>query len=754
MASNLSPSIIASKVTNNSKASTSSGQSLPAQSQAGSLAVGDNYPQRRSGSGGASSASRANPSPRNNQTLRRQHKGSKRLPKLGNEDELAGAMRSINSRKGQRTDITHLMNISLPPPPTQYNRFSYGRNARRAPTWGLGSGYHAVDKARWVHANYRFIVDPRTDCHVQSVDADVHLEWSNILQIIVSSQSQAASCPICLEEPPVAPRMAKCGHVFCLPCLIRFMHAEDETKRYPEKKAKSKKCPLCEDTIYTSETKPVRWYAGQEAEPPREGGDVVLRLVKRIAGSTLALPRDGAATLAKDEDVPWYFAAEAMDYARIMKGTEEYMTSQFEHDIHALEAQGQHDSLMFPEDTAEWTAKAIRMINESKDKIKGIGGPPSTPTETVPLPLERPVIEFTDSSDLPDMYAFHHAKHSGQSLPDGPAPQAQHPVLTTTDSTPSAPPLSSRPRAQSTTHGAPPEYFFYQALLHYYLSPLDIRILRESFGPFSSFPATILPRVERISTGHIVDDDLRKRTKYLSHLPYGCEVNFLECDWTDTVQPEILAKFQPEIERRRKRNSDKEALEEKARVNAEKDEEKRYAHLRRRRVDAEDGGSGWLIDEPSSTIYRNMEGNGGDSTGDENGASSSSPPWGTQRQGSSFASLADMSTSPSTSRTVWGTPAIVGGSPYLGPVISQPELQDDGWLQGWEKDLLHEDDLVAQAQAMSLSLGESSKTGAASSSIVGGNGAGGAGGAGGGGGGKKKKAKKITLMSTGVRRGA
>ena len=58
---------------------------------------------------------------------------------------------------------------------------------------------------------------------------------------------------------------------------------------------------------------------------------------------------------------------------------------------------------------------------------------------------------------------------------------------------------------------------------------------------------------------------------------------------------------------------------------------------------------------------------------------------------------------------------------------------DDGWLQGWEKDLLGEEDMIAQAQAMSLAEGEEMPKK---------------------GGGKKKKGKKITLMSTNVRRGA
>jgi hypothetical protein len=636
------------------------------------------------------------------------------------------------------------MNFSLPPRPNQYTQH-FGQQRGYRKTFGMGSGYHAVDKARYVHANYRFIVDPRADYHTHSVDADVYLDWNNVMQVLVSSQSQGPSCPICLGEP-VAPRMAKCGHIFCLPCLIRFMQAEEDAKRFPEKKARSKKCPICEDTIYISETKPVRMYTGREGSPPREGGDVVLRLVKRSAGSALALPRDGAASLSKDEDVPWYFAAEVMDYARIIKGTEEYMTTQFESDIRAVEEQERIDALMFPEDTAEWTRKAVRVLEESKEKAKGIGGPTSIPSEITKPTVERPPIEFSTPEDAPEMYAFQHAASSGQSLSEHAAHINKLPisneesetdtpnkVISATRAAPVAPKsLRDRRLSHGQTGQHPPaEYFFYQALLHYYLSPLDIRILREAFGNFASFPSTILPRVERVSTGHVVDEELRKRAKYLGHLPYGCEVNFLECDWTDTVAPEILEKFLPDIERRRRRNEEKETREEKARVNAEKEEEKRYAHLRRRKPESE--AHEWAVDDYQSLVAARVAENA--EAGDADSASTS-PPWATQRQGSSFASLASISTSPSTSRTVWGTPVIASTSPQLAPTAPPPEATDDGWLQGWEKDLLQEDELVARAQE--LSLAESSK---AAASAPAGNG-------------KKKKAKKITLMSTTARRGA
>lgn len=645
-------------------------------------------------------------------------------------------MRPFNNRKGQ-TSITHLMNFNLPPPQIHHQSRGYGRNYRRNPTWGLGSGYHAVDKARYVHANYRFIVDPRRDYRAQSVDADIHLDWNNVLQILASELSQEASCPICLGTP-VAPRMARCGHIFCLPCLIRYMQSEDDG-RPPEKKARSKKCPLCFDTIYASETRPVRWYQGQEGEPPREGGDVVLRLVVRPAGSTLAMPRDGADALGKEEDIPWHHAAEIMDYARVMRGGENYMMDQFEEEIKKLEQQGKEDEVMFGEDNMEWTRKAIRSIRESKEKMRGIGNPPDEPAKPAEPKMKRAPIVFDEAPGAaPDMYTIHNASKSGHDFTMTQAPPEAAPAEAKQQRTMSVSSHSSRAshgvpatlaeirnRQQHEHNHTPSEYFFYQALLHYYLSPLDIRILKAAFGNYANFPSTILPRVERVSTGHVVDDDLRKRTKYLAHLPYGCEVGFLECDWTDTVAPEVLERFKPEIEKRRKKHTDKESREEKARLRAEKAEYAEFASARRKRPS--------ISERFSADDFQPLaSGSASDTQPPVDGEhTSSSPPWPTRR-GDGFASLASPSTSPSAPRTVWGTAAIAGTSPIIAP--QDHHDVDDGWLQGWEKDLLQEEEMLAQAQAMSL--GEVEETPKKQA------------------GGKKKKGKKITLMSTNVRRGA
>lgn len=638
-------------------------------------------------------------------------------------------MKSTTSRKGQ-TSITHLMNFSLPPRP-QYQ--PPPRTRRQYRTWGLGSGYHAVDKAHYVHANYRFIVAPNRTYSAQAANADVHLDWDSVLQVLVWSQTQSASCPICLSNP-VAPRMARCGHIFCLPCLIRYMHAADEENPAPEKKARWKKCPICYDSIYVSETRPVRWFSGQEGDLPIDGGDVVLRLMKRETSNTLALPRDGAEGLGPEEDIPWFHAAEVIDYARMMKGGEDYMASQYDAEIGDLRRQEVEDELLFGDETT-WTQKAISAITDSREKLRGIGNPPDISRQSAAKkPVREPIAVGPPPDEVAVMYAAQHATKSGQSFSADPI--ASSSTRNTSDgvenltesvdninlNSASVKSKQKMPEKYATQSSSDHPFYFYQALPQFYLSPLDIRILKAAFGDYSLFPATILPRVEHISTGHVVDDELRKRVKYLGHLPHGCEVNFLECDWRDVVVPEVLESFRPEIERRRKRNKDKEIREEKDRIRAEREEdEKRWSAVRRKRP------SFGTINEPPflDRDFQPLASSVNDSPLFDMGTSSASPP----QASSGFGALASPATSPPGARTVWGTAAI----PSSEPQDSQAGASQDGWLQGWEDELLaqQESELIAQTAAAAEGNNASSS-----------------------GGGKKKKNKKITLMSTNVRRGA
>lgn len=583
------------------------------------------------------------------------------------------AIRNASSRRGQ-TSITHLLNYSSPRLPFENHNYSYNRNYRRNPTWGAGSGYHAADKARYVHANYRFIVSPEGDYAKQAVDADEHLEWTDVLQVLASAESQAASCPICLSEP-VAPRMAKCGHIFCLPCLLRFMNTSlSDEPTAAERKQRWRKCPICDDTIYVSDTRPVRFYSGQESPLPRPGEDVVLRLMMRYDKSTLALPKEGGyEVLNSGDEIPWHFAANVLDYARIMRGTTGYMMEEYDREVEDLVKQEKEDELMFNED-GEWTQKAIKAIEAAKEKVKD---------------LREVGVALAEASKTTGNNQARHSDH---------------------------------------------DFYFYTSPPHLYLSPLDIRILKTKYGAFSQFPSTLLPRVEHISTGNAVDDALRKRAKYLGHLPRGCLVSFLECDWTDIVPEEILETFKDEIEKRRRRNRDKEVQEERERLQAERIE---AAALRRSAGRTNIGG----MDE-FTVRYSDQENADRLNLDDFQplGAVGTTPP--NPRPG--FSSLASMSTSPSAHRTVWGTPAIAA-SPGIGPTEPPPNV-DDGWLKEDQfLDSLGAAELAVQMEALGVEGYTPDAAGPSSAPNGGGSGAKGKG--------KKKQKQKITLMSTGGRRG-
>ena len=643
-------------------------------------------------------------------------------------------MQSTSSRKG-RTSITHLMNFTLPPrPQSHYYGHNTHRNQWRSNRAGFGYGTHAQDKAKYIHANYRFVVKPG-NYHKQSEDPDVHLEWEDVLQVLASEHTQSTSCPICLSTP-VAPRITKCGHIFCLPCLIRYMYASDDAAHIPEKKSKYKKCPLCEDIIYVPESRPVRWVAGKDDDVLREGDDVVLRLMMRQPRSILALPRDIAEAIDHSESVPWYFAAEVFDYARIMKGSEEYMFEQYDKEIADVELQEKEDEVMFMEETTRWSRKAVSVIQESKERVRGIGSAPPIPNRP-PTPIDRKAkrraaLESLESAienqsmasvsgsgnqnihtSTPDFYMIQHAAKRGASEftpahKEEAESQGQEDLAESDALLPPTRPVAIPPAHQNRSNDSP--FYFYEAAHRFYLSPLDIRILKVAFGDFSLFPTTTLPCIEHVSSGHVVDDDLKRRIKYLAHLPNGCDVGFIECDWTDVVSPEVLSGFSAEISRRRQSHMEKQAREDKEdRIRAGKtEEEKRWAAARRRQ-----NVERALRDEEFEPLPMLEE-----------GLPSSSPPWPSSRQpnqGSVFETLASPSTSPATAKTVWGTAKIPPLSPPLVAELEpEPASQDDGWLQ-W--------DMSAQLQATSL--GEN-----------------------GNGGGKKKKNKKITLMTTNGFRGA
>ena len=142
--------------------------------------------------------------------------------------------------------------------------------------------------------------------------------------------------------------------------------------------------------------------------------------------------------------------------------------------------------------------------------------------------------------------------------------------------TPSSTPTSRGPKSRKNLNPPPPStsaYYFYQAAsgLPIFLHPLDIKVLSSHFGAYAAFPDSIAVRVEAASEGS-VDADLRRRCKYLSHIPEGADVVFVEADLEGVVGAEGLRAFEGAIKARRARRREKGRRDEKARIRAEERE--------------------------------------------------------------------------------------------------------------------------------------------------------------------------------------
>lgn len=91
------------------------------------------------------------------------------------------------------------------------------------------------------------------------------------------------ACPICLEVP-CAPRITPCGHVYCLPCILRFLMLQKEEQH-------QRTCPVCHATLVQKQLKRVLF---QAITPVKERSRRTFVLVHRAKNSPLVLAHTDA----------------------------------------------------------------------------------------------------------------------------------------------------------------------------------------------------------------------------------------------------------------------------------------------------------------------------------------------------------------------------------------------------------------------------------------------------------------------------
>ncbi|KAJ3890417.1 hypothetical protein GG344DRAFT_77862 [Lentinula edodes] len=513
--------------------------------------------------------------------------------------------RTAKMASASAQNFNHLLNFSLPPRQRQ-PLSNLPRRSRRT-----GASHGIWNKERFVNAQYRFVMNPTGDYTVHFADPDIYFQWNDILQVIMprssAFQSAAAAgdhagsdeghtiCPICLS-PPTAPRMTKCGHIFCFPCILHYLSVSEN---------KWAKCPLCLDSINSSQLKSVKWFDGPDhpAEDPtgtlhsssssssiadtaldnvpREGATMSMRLVQRPQITTLALPRSltWPSDLLPPHQAPFHFLPDVFDFSKFMLATPSQLIADLTGDLDELIIErrilaGMNDDL------------GVWFIDAAQQKVQN----QIHKASALDTPFLRNQIEkaHKDYQEIQKRAKLNERTRQVEGNHDSKASDVPQEFLALkTGNLIQSPPISnsnshnprSAPKQRRNVNPPPPStstYYYYQAAsgLPLYLHPLDIRILLSHFGEYASFPDNITIRVDAFSEG-TVNDDLRKRCKYLAHLPEGADVIFVEADLEGAVGVEGLKNFEHALKMRKSRRKEKSRKDDRARARAEERERDR-----------------------------------------------------------------------------------------------------------------------------------------------------------------------------------
>ncbi|GAA5880418.1 hypothetical protein JCM3774_006443 [Rhodotorula dairenensis] len=578
-----------------------------------------------------------------------------------------------SGRHREQQDLNHLLGFTLPPrvpqPPTHLPR----RSNRRNPN-------HAVfDRARFVH-QFRFVVKPDKDYTVHFADPDIHIDWPDVLQVILPTSASALSsvaankldqsvggdaggvpaCPICLSEP-VAPRMTKCGHVYCYPCILHYLALADTGH-------KTRQCPICHDSVHSKDLKSVKWFFPDTAGPldvaesgaaltsavdadlaralelskleaqggartsssaasaPLKSERLRMRLIRRPQITTLALPRSPTwpSIAVPPLRAPWNFTPDAFTYAKFVLGAPEYLRDELLEQKNQLEAEIQTLRRFGPRGGTDeqlgivFIDAALRKVDEQLQKVElfkttavmtarkrslrelhdaqqlrtatnaSEALPEVTDTSTseldtvsdfdssgsggtLPAAARRPVPAAPPVYDPVPLDFLHTRSTLGSELPFAPSKSASTPPVVS--ATLSAPRARTAQRRTSTSIEQPVDdvaYYFYQAASGQpiFLSPLDIKILKSHYGTYQAMPDDIEVVVEGADEGSM-NDELRRRCKWLSHLPVASDVVFIEADLTTVVPRKALEPYATALRQRRTKRRDKARKEDRAKQRSE-----------------------------------------------------------------------------------------------------------------------------------------------------------------------------------------
>ncbi|XP_063972556.1 E3 ubiquitin-protein ligase RNF10 [Diachasmimorpha longicaudata] len=480
-------------------------------------------------------------------------------------DENAAEYGSVMAPGSKKQNLNHLLNFHYEPRDgihggrNNYGRSNYNNNNR----WLPSVQRHKYNKELFLQANCQFVVRSDGDYSIHLIDPDTLVDWKLIEQIKIYT-SESLSCPICLC-PPIAGKMTRCGHVYCWPCILHYLSLSDKNWR---------KCPICYESIHKSDLKSVTEITQQQLNI---GDTVNLRLMRRKRGSLLAVPVEDFHTPDPDD---FFTISDQKDhsnqiYSKLLRAEVRHVVEIIDNEKNQLK----FEQMMDPHSPENcFIEQALSELSDWEERIlKGVvkGGGNITGKKS-----DNNVVEGQNGGALADICE---EKNTGERKNDGGVTGVTTPGQ----------------------QNLPKFFYFYQAEdgQHIYLHAMNVKMLEVQYGDLEHSPRTLTGKILEKEGGSFTED-LRKRMRYLCHLPLTCSFEIAEIELTTPlVSADVLDYFKEQLDARERRRRRRERDEKKREKKITAEENKKLGRYPTAKVHIESHRHfpGWPTELPSSS---------------------------------------------------------------------------------------------------------------------------------------------------------
>lgn len=462
---------------------------------------------------------------------------------------LQGNGTQIAARKNQTVNANHLLNF-------QYDPIS--RPQPRGPRTYLPRRQRKIkpyNKDLFIQANYKFVVLDTGNYQIDSMDPDKMLQWEDIICVRYYSPSEV-QCPICLETP-LCPQITSCGHIYCFPCILRYlMMGKDDYRGECWKK-----CPLCFMMISSKDLYTIQITQVQNV---RAGDVVTFTLLSRSRNSlTPSIKSSSSESSTADEEHYNVFSK------FILTSDVELSVRDAKLDLsnwlHMADL-GLVDDL----EKLPFVSAALEQLEEKTKywiDYRNYGGSPPSKDSFSPGSSFKSRNSFDVNTS--QQMSEHKISLSDRDMVNGISELSMSPELSKTSGKGTISKVNEKCTTTIDSNEHDP-YTFYQVSdgQHLILHPLNMRCLLNHFGGSYMLPPRITAKILELETV-TQSEAIRKRYRFLSHFSLTTTLQFCEIDLSDVVSPNSLAPFLDEIKKREKQRKRAAKKEESERVKAE-----------------------------------------------------------------------------------------------------------------------------------------------------------------------------------------